>query len=141
MIQLSGFADEISPNLAEQLTVLGKEQIHFLELRGVDGINVLDLTDAQIATIKQTLAEQNVGVSSIGSPIGKVAIDTPFEATLTRFERALVVAHTLGAPFIRIFSFYAPAYAQDQSDPAELRDEVLWRLRELTTRARAAGST
>ncbi len=139
MIQLSGFADEISPRLTEQLATLRDEKIHFLELRGVERVNVLDLTDAQVATIKQTLAEQHIGISSIGSPIGKVALDAPFDAHLAKFERALELAHAFGTPYIRIFSFYAPTRTGGQSDPATWRDEVLRRLRELTARARSAG--
>ncbi len=111
MIQLSAFADEISPEPGEQLSVLGSENIHFLDLRGAWGTNVLDFTDQQIATIKQALADQHVGVAAIGSPIGKVAIDTPFSETLQSFERALEIAQSLQTSFIRIFSFYPPAQA------------------------------
>ena len=35
MMRLSGFADEISPDLDEQLQVLEQEGIGFLELRSV----------------------------------------------------------------------------------------------------------
>ncbi|HLI69415.1 MAG TPA: sugar phosphate isomerase/epimerase family protein [Ktedonobacteraceae bacterium] len=141
MIRLSAFADEISPDLHEQLAVLNSEQIHFLDLRGVEGVNVLDLTDQQVAAIQQALAEQHIGVAAIGSPIGKVPIDAPFDEHLRRFERALELAHALGTPFVRIFSFYPPANAGSQNDPADWRDEVLHRLRELTTRAKAAHIT
>ena len=55
------------------------------------------------------------------------------------------MAQTLQTPYIRIFSFYPPAaHKGDRSDsgavnPAEYRDEVLRRLREMIARARAAG--
>ena len=42
MIRLSAFADEISPDLEEQIAVLSLEHIHFLDLRGVWNTNVLD---------------------------------------------------------------------------------------------------
>ena len=35
MIRLSAFADEISPDLDEQIAVLQSENIHYLDLRGV----------------------------------------------------------------------------------------------------------
>lgn len=136
MIRLSAFADEISPDLQEQVRVLLDEGIHALDLRSAWGTNVLDLTDRQAATIKQALDEQHISVAAIGSPIGKVALDAPFAEHLQRFERALELAHLFHAPFIRIFSFYAPTGGK--SEPAEWRDEVLTRLRELTARARAA---
>jgi 3-dehydroshikimate dehydratase len=141
MIRLSAFADEISPDLHEQLAVLSSEQIHFLDLRGVDGVNVLDLTDQQVAAIRQALDEQHTGVAAIGSPIGKVAIDAPFDEHLMHFERALALAQTLGTPYVRIFSFYPPANAGGQSNPADWRDEVLRRLRELMERAKVANIT
>ncbi len=141
MIRLSAFADEISPDLQEQLAVLSGEQIHFLDLRGVQGINVLDLTDQQVAAIREMLDEQHTGVAAIGSPIGKVAIDAPFDEHLARFERALALARTLGTSFVRIFSFYPPTRAGGRGDPADWRDEVLQRLRELTERAKAANVT
>ena len=145
MIRLSAFADEISPDLDEQIAVLTSEHIHFLDLRGVWNTNVLDLTDQQVARIKETLDAHGIGVAAIGSPIGKVPIDSSFDEHLHRFERAIVVAQALRTPYIRIFSFYPPAALKgDRSDsgavnPAEYRDEVLRRLREMTARARAAG--
>src|SRR5450755_2595648 len=144
MIRLSAFADEISPDLEEQIAVLSLEHIHFLELRGVWNTNVLDLTDQQVAGIKETLDAHGIGVSAIGSPIGKVSIDSSFDEHLHRFERAIAVAHALQAPYIRIFSFFPPASQEEAGEggtasPAEYRDEVLRRLREMTARARAAG--
>src|SRR5204863_5097525 len=143
MIRLSAFADEISPDLDEQIAVLSLEQIHFLDLRSVENTNVLDLTNQQVARIKEKLDAHGIGVAAIGSPIGKVPIDSSFDEHLHRFERAITVARALQSPFIRIFSFYPPATKEKRADgsvvnPAEYRDEVLRRLREMTARARAA---
>ena len=142
MIRLSAFADEISPDLDEQIAVLSSEHIHFLDLRSVENTNVLDLTDQQVARIKETLDAHGIGVAAIGSPIGKVPIDSSFDEHLHRFERAITLARVLQTPYIRIFSFYPPATKEGRDDssavnPAEYRDEVLRRLREMT--ARAAG--
>ena len=145
MIRLSAFADEISPDLDEQIAALSSEKIHFLDLRGVWNTNVLDLTHQQVARIKETLNAHGIGVAAIGSPIGKVPIDSSFDEHLHHFERAITVAQTLQTPYIRIFSFYPPAaHKGDRSDsgavnPAEYREEVLRRLREMIARARAAG--
>lgn len=140
MIRLSAFADEISPDLHEQLAVLQREHIHHIDLRGVWGTNVLDLSDEQVQQIKQTLDEQDMHVAAIASPIGKVPIDTPFEEYLERFERALTLAHAFQAPFIRLFSFYPPSNDPSQP-PTAWRDEVLRRLTEMTRRATAANIT
>jgi 3-dehydroshikimate dehydratase len=140
MIRLSAFADEISPDLDEQIAVLSSEKVHFLDLRSVWDTNVLDLSDQQVARIKATLDAHGIGVAAIGSPIGKVPIDSSFDEHLHLFERAITVAQALQTPYIRIFSFYPPA-ASDRGavNPAEYRDEVLRRLREMTARSRAAG--
>jgi len=141
MIRLSAFADEISPDLDEQLAALRSENIHFLDLRSAWGINVLDLTDAQVTRIKETLAAHGIGVAAIGSPIGKVSIDKPFDEHWQRFERAMALAKTFQTPFIRIFSFYPPPASGVGGgySPAGYREEALRRLREMTARARANG--
>ena len=147
MIRLSAFADEISPDLDEQIAVLRNEGISFLDLRSVENTNVLDLTDQQLAQIKKTLDACGIGVAAIGSPIGKVAIDSSFDEHLQRFERAILVAKVFQTPFIRIFSFYPPTTSKSEagsgssSDPASYRDEVLRRMHEMTARAHAAGIT
>jgi sugar phosphate isomerase/epimerase len=137
MWTLSAFADEISPDLDQQLETLTGESIRYLEFRGVWSKNVLDLTDAEIATVKAALAARGVGVSSIGSPIGKIPIAGDFAPHLARFQRAIQVAHALEAPFIRIFSFFIPA----GEDPARYRDEVLERMGRLVQAAEGAGVT
>ena len=144
MIRLSAFADEISPDLDEQLAVLSSEKVHFLDLRGAWNTNVLDLTDQQVARIKETLDAHGIGVAAIGSPIGKVPIDSSFDEHLHHFERGIALAHAFQTPYIRIFSFYPPASKEEvgesgEVNPAEYRDEVWRRLREMTARARAAG--
>src|SRR6266849_2159741 len=141
MIRLSAFADEISADLDEQIAVLRSENIHYLDLRGVWGTNVLDLTDQQAAEIKRSLDAHKIGVAAIGSPIGKVPIDSLFDEHLERFERAIKLAQFFQTPFIRIFSFYPPQGTAGSTDPAEWRAEVFRRLRELTARAHAAGVT
>jgi len=142
MIRLSAFADEISPSLDEQVATLQREGIRHLDLRSVWNINVLDLSDAQIRQVKQTLDTSGLGVAAIGSPLGKVAIDSPFEATLQKLERAIQVAQMLGTPFIRIFSFYPPSKAQGANiATAAYRDEVTRRLSLMIERARAVNIT
>lgn len=144
MIRLSAFADEISADLNEQIEVIRSEHIHFIDLRGVWNINVLDLTGKQVAEIKQTLDAQGIGVSAIASPIGKITVDTSFEDHVQRFHRAIELAQFFQTPFIRIFSFYPPVSERNanakyvRSDPATWRNEVLSRLRELTRLARKA---
>jgi 3-dehydroshikimate dehydratase len=128
---LSGFADEIAPELGEQIRVLTDLDIHYLELRGAWGKNVLSLDDHEVAQIHQALQESGIQVSAIGSPIGKIKVDEPFEPHLTSFQRALDLALLFKSPFIRIFSFYVPA-----GEAARYRNEVMARLKALLEMAR-----
>lgn len=117
MFTLSGFADEISPDLDAQLEVLERLGIHYLELRGVWNKNVLALDDREIKTVKAELAKRGIKVSAIGSPIGKIRIDDPFGPHLKDFRRAIDIAEYLDCPYIRIFSFYVPEGEADAYRP------------------------
>jgi 3-dehydroshikimate dehydratase len=134
MIRLSAFADEISSDLEEQISVLQSEGIHAVELRSVWGINVLQLSDQQLETIKERLDAKGMSVAAIGSPIGKVPLDFPFDEHLKLFEHSIAVAHRMATPFIRLFSFYPPM-AGSPPEPEAFRDEVLRRLLVMTEQA------
>ncbi|MGH8869748.1 MAG: sugar phosphate isomerase/epimerase family protein [Actinomycetes bacterium] len=137
MWTLSGFADEIDADLDVQCDTLAADDIRHLELRSVWDTNVCDLDDDQVARVAETVGERGIGVSSIGSPIGKISVTDPFAPHLARFRRALDVAGRLGASYVRVFSFYLP----DGDDPAAHRDEVLRRLSTLADEAGRAGVT
>jgi sugar phosphate isomerase/epimerase len=126
MVRLSGFADEIGPDLELQIKTLASEGLKFLELRGVWGKNVLDLTADDRNRLKKRLRQAGIGVSSIGSPIGKVRIDEPWADHVARFKIALDAAEFFEAPFIRIFSYYPPEGGRIEDH----RDEVIRRLNE-----------
>lgn len=130
MWTLTGFADEISPELDEQLETLVSLDMQYLELRAAWGKNVLDLSDAEIDRVATSLAERGIRVSSIGSPIGKIGIHDDFEAHQSRFKRALWCAERLGAPYIRIFSFFVP-----ENEASLHRSSVLDRLKRLVEMA------
>lgn len=103
---LSAFSDEASPSLDGQIAALRRNKIGLVELRGVDGVNVSELTAAAAAEIRKKLDDAGIGVWSLGSPIGKVDISRPEQAEYDRLCRLLETARLLGAQNIRIFSFY-----------------------------------
>ena len=70
MLKLAAFADEISPDLDEQIRVCKANAVTHVELRSVNKINVLDFDATLRAEIKRKLADNGMGVVSIGSPIG-----------------------------------------------------------------------
>lgn len=132
MWTLSGFADEISPDLDEQCRVLGELGISHVEFRSAWGVNVLDLTDEQLARVHTTFSRVGLTVSSVGSPIGKIGVHDDFDQHLLRFRRALRAATVLAAPYIRIFSFFVP----DGDSPDVHREEVLRRMAALADHTR-----
>ena len=92
MMKLSAFADEISPELDEQIKVCRENQITHFELRGVYGKNVLEFDGALRREIKSKLHDNGLGVACIGSPIGKVSIDQPWQTHFDRFKIAIDAA-------------------------------------------------
>lgn len=104
--KISGFSDEIAEDVDTQFQVLKKLNISFFEPRGIDGKNIADLTDGEVELLKQKMQAQGIGVSSIGSPIGKVRLEEDFEPHFRKFRRVVEIAKKLDARYIRMFSFY-----------------------------------
>lgn len=125
MFKLSAFADEISPNLDEQIRVCKENGVTHFELRSVYGKNVLDFDLPLRNEIKTKLQANGLGVACIGSPIGKVKINEPFAAHFERFKIAVELAEFFAAPLLRIFSYYP---ADNNDDISQHRDEVLRRM-------------
>jgi sugar phosphate isomerase/epimerase len=134
MWTLSGFVDEISSDFTEQCRVAADLGLKYVELRSAWDVNLLDLKPEQLTVMKDTLAEHDLRVSSIGSPIGKIFVDEDFPPHLERMRRAAEVARFFQAPYVRIFSFFL----RPGADPAAHRDEVIDRMRALTRVAESA---
>ncbi len=134
MFTLSAFADEISPIPEEQLDVLEKCGVGCIELRSIHKTNVLDLTDQQVRDLKKLLDQRGFRLSAIGSPIGKIKIDQPFEPHLQRFRRAIELCGVFETQNIRVFSYYLP---EGEQWP-KWRSEVMHRLQRQTEMAEAA---
>jgi sugar phosphate isomerase/epimerase len=121
---LSGFADEISDDLAEQLDVLAAESITCLELRSAWGVNVADFTAAHLAAFRAATGAAGVRVSAIGSPIGKVPVSAPIGPELERMRRVAGTARELGTALVRVFSFYVPVGEPPQRYRAQVIDQM-----------------
>lgn len=132
---LSGFGDEIDPDPVVQVAVLKALGASHIEVRGAWGTNVAELDDDRVAELAQLLRKASMGVSAVASPIGKVDVAGDPEAEVARLRRVIGVAHALGTPSIRIFSFYRAA----GRTPEEIRDDVLVRMRALADLAEREG--
>ncbi len=121
--KLSAFSDEYAKELDSQIEGLVKNKVKMTELRGVDGINVSDLTVMQAMNVKSKLDAFGIGISAIGSPIGKIKITDPMEPHLDKLKQTCETAEIMGTRRIRMFSFYIPDGNYD-----ECRDEVIDRM-------------
>jgi sugar phosphate isomerase/epimerase len=134
-VVLSGFADEISPDLRIQLATLAAESISHLELRSAWSVNVADFTAEQVAAFRAVLDDAGVRVSAIGSPIGKIPVAAPLAPELDRMRRVADVAGELGTSIVRVFSFFIPA----GEPPERYRDQVIDRMGALARIAEERG--
>ncbi|NUP59641.1 MAG: sugar phosphate isomerase/epimerase [Pseudarthrobacter sp.] len=125
--QLSGFGDEIDDDPAIQIAVLQALGANHIEVRSAWGTNIVDLSDEQLQALAALLAEKEMKVSAIASPIGKVDVSLPVEHEVERLRRAVNAAKVLDAKYIRIFSFYYGESVQVES----IRDDVMERMRAL----------
>ncbi len=132
---LSGFGDEISPDPHIQIAVLQALGASHIEVRSAWGKNILDLSPDELSLLKAILEENQMSVSAIASPIGKVDISEPVLAEVSRLGIAIDAAKVLGTKYIRIFSFYRGHGVSAES----IRDEVLVRMNALAAEAEASG--
>lgn len=105
---ITGFADEIADDLTAQIVGLRKLDMHYVEMRGVDGKNLIYHSDNKLREIKERLDSAGISLSAVGSPLGKIAIEDSFEKHFEEFMRAVEAAHKMECKNIRIFSFYIP---------------------------------
>tara|TARA_B100000686_G_scaffold351812_2_gene451703 strand:+ start:4110 stop:4934 length:825 start_codon:yes stop_codon:yes gene_type:complete len=131
---ISAFADEIAPDSTEQIAVLKTNAIAFIEIRRVDGVSILDLSEQEVSVFRDQLEIAGIRTSAIASPIGKVQIRSDLEAHFQRFQIAIERAHQFDTRFVRLFSFY---HEGEQTEA--VRDDVLHQLHRMTELAEREG--
>ena len=134
---LSGFADEASPMLDDQIRVLNSLDMHYIEPRKVDNKVISDYTPQEAQGIMERLQAGGIAVSAVGSPMGKISITDPFGPHLDDMKRTIEIAQVLKAKYIRMFSFFIP----EDEDPARYQKEVLNRLEQFVKAAQGSGVT
>lgn len=130
---ISAFADEVSPDLEAQIAALERNGIGYLEPRNIDG-GILTKTEEELYAIRARLDKAGIGISSLGSPIGKYNITDDFEPHMEDFKKAIKACKILGTHRMRIFSFFVSA-----DDRATYRDEVHRRMELLLDEAEKEG--
>lgn len=139
--------DEISQDLAHALDVCEDEGVSTVELRAVDGANIVSHDYDSLEKIKAIIDGRGFRVGSIASPFLKCHLHgdgdpqgaTHFAAPASReeqwgiLERSFDVAHLFGAPLVRTFSFWRV------QAPEDVREEVAGVIAEAAERTGAAG--
>ncbi len=152
-IRLSVISDEISQDLDHALAVCRELGVHTIELRGVDGSNIVFLPQAQIEQIATKIKDAGMTVCSVASPFlkchywgtserttlpeggfGSTEFDT-YEQQFDILKKSFEAAYLLDAPLVRAFSFWR------LPNPDSARAGILDILRDATARTAQAGLT
>lgn len=135
--KLSAFADESSDLFSGQIDALKRNGIDFLEIRNLDGRNVTTLSCSEARQYACILKDNGLALWSMGSPIGKIAIDGDFDAHMDLYRHTLDLAGEFGARNIRLFSFFMPK----DEDPGNYESLVLERMGKFAEVAKEYGVT
>ena len=132
---MSAFADEYSRVFDTQLAMLKEQGIDYLEPRFVDGINIAEFDSAGAKQIKEKLDANGIGISSIGSPLGKIKLSDDMDAHMEQVKRVCETANILDTKYVRMFSFYL----HDGKTDKECRNEVIEAVGKMLDIADSAG--
>jgi putative sugar phosphate isomerase/epimerase len=127
--KISGFADEISQDFDQQLKTVTDLGMKYICIRSAEHKGIADYTPEEVRTVLlPKLRAAGVGVSSLGTAIGKVEVDDEegFAKQLEQLETLCETARLLDCSFIRMFSFLIPKDA----DADSYTDVVLDKLRQ-----------
>ena len=115
--KISGFADEISQDFDQQLKTVTDLGMKYICIRSAEHKGIADYTPEEVRTVLlPKLRAAGVGVSSLGTAIGKVEVDDEegFAKQLEQLETLCETAKLLDCSFIRMFSFLIPKDADDE---------------------------
>lgn len=134
-LHIYAFADEASGQIDHQIEAMQRNGLNGLEIRGVDGQNISDITVEKAREVRRKLDDAGLCVWSMGSPIGKIGIESDgFAAHLDKLRHTLALADVLGAKNLRMFSFYVPS-----DKTAEWKNKVFDQVGEMVQVARGSG--
>ena len=134
-MQLSVITDEIDARLGPALDVCAELGIRAVELRTVDGIQIVDHSSAALRAMRAELDSRGFHVCAIASPFLKCDRGDDPDAQERVHERALEAASVLSAPVVRAFSYWR------EPDPSAAFAELGSALRRAAARASEAGVT
>jgi len=126
--KLCGIGDEAAVELVRQIAIHRKLGLTGLELRGVDGRGVHELTDAEADAAAQAVAEAGLTVPAVATPLGTWAVTVAVsdESEVDILRRAVRNAKRFGCRSLRIMS-----YPNDGRPETEWRAEAIRKVRVL----------
>jgi L-ribulose-5-phosphate 3-epimerase len=134
-VQLSVITDEIDARLAPSLDVCDELGIRAVELRTIDGSQIVDHTPAALQELRAELDARGFHVCAIASPFLKCDRGDDPAAQERVHERALEAASVLSAPVVRAFAYWR------EPDPSAALPELGSALHRAAARASDAGLT
>jgi len=102
----SAFADEAGGQIDQQIQALHDAEMHFIDLRNVNGHSIVKLPEDEAKAIKAQLDEAGITVNMFGSPIGKIDIADDFQTDLDRLDHLAKMRDVFGCSAVRMFSYY-----------------------------------
>ena len=105
MWRLSGFADEAAWTLAGQARLAASAGLGAVELRLAGGRPVVRWGERTVTRAVDVLARAGLGASCVATGIGKVPTSTHQARLVADLRRAMAIAHRVGTPAVRVFSF------------------------------------
>jgi sugar phosphate isomerase/epimerase len=122
-VELTGFGDEISPDLEVQLNTMKRLGVMGLDLRSAFGKNVSLLSDEEVDKVGERVVERGMYVQTISSPVNKVKYSPDARLDeLKKLERCAEIANRLRVGRIRVFSPETPC----SSAGAPPANDLLW---------------
>ncbi|MBW3623196.1 MAG: sugar phosphate isomerase/epimerase [Armatimonadetes bacterium] len=116
MFEACVFTDEVAPEFPEAVRLAAEAGARMLEIRGkLFGQNIRELSPETVNKIRSVCEAHQVGIGSLGSPVGKCSMDDPDEMEQHGriFERMLDLSEELDCPIIRGFALWAPNHGKD----------------------------
>jgi sugar phosphate isomerase/epimerase len=133
-LALAVIGDEVGPSLAEMISFCAENGVRRLDMRTVEGRNLLGMTVEEVCAIKRTLAGEGIEVPTFVSPLLKWAspgkqpaggkVDFAFDPkecpAADPFVHAFEIASALAAGRMRLFSYLR----YEGYHPLDLRPEL-----------------
>jgi len=104
---LTGFADEVSSNIEDQIRVTKELGWNAIEARSIGELNIHDISDVDFENVCKALLDNGIHINCFGSTIANWSkkISDPFEISLQEVERTISRMQRLNVKLVRIMSY------------------------------------